>query len=130
MDVINRSSIYETEAWGLADQPAYLNQVVIAKTNLSATTLLQTLLNIEHQMGRVRTVKWEQRCIDLDILFYNNTIINEEGLKIPHPYLHQRRFTLIPLCELIPDFIHPVFNKTVKQLLAECEDIKEVKLFK
>ena len=88
------------------------------------------LLSIEHQMGRVRTIKWEQRCIDLDILFFNDAIINQEGLKIPHPHLHQRRFTLIPLCELIPDFIHPMLKKTIKQLLVECKDKKEVKLLK
>ena len=79
-------------------------------------------------MGRVRNKKWEQRCIDIDILFFNNEIINEEGLKVPHPHLHERRFTLIPLCELMPKFIHPLLNKTIDQLLDECIDDKEVKL--
>ena len=131
INIIKQSSLYETEAWGLEDQPVFLNQVVIAKTDLNAAKLLNTLLEIEHQMGRIRIKKWEQRCIDIDILFFNDAVINDPeasgGLKVPHPHLHERRFTLIPLNELVPSYLHPVFNKTISELLDECNDDKEVK---
>lgn len=126
--LINQSHIYETAPWGNTDQPAFLNLVVCIETGLSARELLNDLLETENKMGRVRHKKWEQRCIDLDILFYNDKIINEDGLKIPHPHLHERRFTLAPLNEIMPDFIHPVFNKPIWQLLAACKDDKEVSL--
>lgn len=129
IEVMQQSGIYETEAWGLEDQPAFLNQVLITKTDLKAWNLLQILLATEHHMGRVRNKKWEQRCIDIDILFFNKEVIHEEGLKIPHPHLHERRFTLIPLCELMAGYIHPLLNKSLEQLLKDCTDHKEVKLF-
>ncbi len=127
INIVQQSSLYETEAWGLENQPAFLNQVVKANTDLNAAKLLNSLLKIEQQLGRIRLKKWEQRCIDIDILFFNDEVINDPGLKIPHPHLHERRFTLIPLNELIPAYIHPVFKKTISELLDECNDDKEVK---
>jgi len=124
--IIQHSNIYQTQAWGLENQPAFLNQVLITESTLSATELLPVLLSIERKMGRVRTKKWEQRCIDIDLLFFNSEIILEKELIVPHPQLHLRRFTLLPLCELIPDYVHPVLNTTIKQLLQECTDDKEV----
>jgi len=124
--IIQHSNIYQNQAWGLENQPAFLNQVLITESTLSATELLPVLLSIERKMGRVRTKKWEQRCIDIDLLFFNSEIILEKELIVPHPQLHLRRFTLLPLCELIPDYVHPVLNTTIKQLLQECTDDKEV----
>ncbi len=123
-----QSSIYETAAWGNTNQDNFYNQVIEVKTELSANDLLQTLLQIEIQMGRVRNQKWEARIIDLDILYYNHEIIDTENLKVPHPYLHVRRFTLAPLVQIAPEFLHPVFNKTNTALLENCSDNSEVKL--
>jgi len=120
--IIKKSSVYETQSWGKTDLPDYLNQVIIAETELSEQKTLQTILNIELLMGRVREEKWGARIIDIDILFYNSEVIDEPGLHIPHPELHKRRFTLEPLAEIAPTFIHPVLNKTILQLKNELKD--------
>ncbi|MFI5162433.1 MAG: 2-amino-4-hydroxy-6-hydroxymethyldihydropteridine diphosphokinase [Sphingobacteriales bacterium] len=117
--VFKQSAIYETQSWGKTDEPDYLNQVIQLKTALPAEVILQKILDIEKQMGRKREVKWGSRIIDIDILFYGQAIINEPGLQIPHPELHKRMFTLAPLNEIAPDFIHPVFGKTIFQLKSE-----------
>ena len=127
--VIHHSSLYETSAWGNIPQPAFLNQVLCLHTHLDAESLLQTALLIEQKMGRERMVKFGPRVIDIDILFFNNNIIDRPELTIPHPYLHVRRFTLIPLVEIAPNLLHPVFNKTMHQLLTECPDTLDVKKF-
>ncbi len=126
--IISKSSVYETAAWGNTNQDNFYNQVIEVNTELSATDLLKTLLQIETQMGRVRNQKWEARIIDLDILYFNHEIIDTENLKVPHPYLHVRRFTLAPLVQIAPEFLHPVFNKTNTVLLENCSDNSEVKL--
>ena len=120
--IIKRSSVYETASWGNTDQPAYLNQVLQLTTDLSAENLLDTCLNVERNLGRTRTMKWENRLIDIDILFFNSEIINIAKLKIPHPLLHERLFVLKPLNEIAPGYIHPVYNKTVKELFENCSD--------
>lgn len=125
-DVITRSAVYETAAWGAEGQPAYLNQVVIVNTDQHPEEVLRKINEIECLLGRTRTVKWESRVIDIDILFYDDTIVESERLSIPHPFLHQRKFTLVPLAEIAGDFIHPVFNKSVMVLLAELHDQLEV----
>jgi 2-amino-4-hydroxy-6-hydroxymethyldihydropteridine diphosphokinase len=116
------SSIYKTAAWGNMDQPDFLNQVLKIETSLSAQELLDALLNIEVMMGRKREKRWESRLMDLDILYFGNQIIATETLQIPHPHLHQRRFTLVPLCEISPEFVHPILGVTNKELLNACED--------
>ncbi len=121
------SPLYETEAWGIEDQPAFLNQVLLVSTKLDPRQLLSTILDIEHQMGRERTEKFGPRSIDIDILFYNREIIDEPGLTIPHQQLHLRKFTLEPLQEIAPSFIHPVLKKSVSDLLKECPDPLTVK---
>lgn len=124
---LKQSAIYETAAWGNENQPSFLNQVLQFETTLSARNLLSIILATEQQMGRVRTQKWAERSIDIDILFAGNAIINEPDLQVPHPFLHQRRFTLVPLNEIAPDMMHPLFKKSIHSLLLECTDDLEVK---
>jgi 2-amino-4-hydroxy-6-hydroxymethyldihydropteridine diphosphokinase len=121
------SSIYETQSWGKTDAPDYLNQVILLKTNLPAQVILRKILNIEKVLGRQREEKWGSRTIDIDILFYGEAIVNEKGLHIPHPELHNRRFTLEPLAEIAPDFKHPVLNKTILTIKNELVDALIVK---
>ncbi|TXH20184.1 MAG: 2-amino-4-hydroxy-6-hydroxymethyldihydropteridine diphosphokinase [Chitinophagaceae bacterium] len=120
--IINKSSIYETEPWGVADQDNYLNQVLVIQSDLCATAILEKVLSIEKKLGRERTTKYAARTIDIDILFYNNEIVLEDHLKIPHPFIHKRRFVLEPLNEISPQFKHPLLQKTIGELLAECDD--------
>ena len=128
--IVKASGVYETAAWGRNDQPDFLNQVLEIETHLNPEGLMAEILNIEEDMGRIRTQKNAPRIIDIDILFYNEEIINEPHLHIPHPEIQNRRFVLIPLAEIAPDFIHPVFKSSVKTLLSECKDPLDVRLFK
>lgn len=121
------SSVYETQSWGKTDEPDYLNVVVELETELSAQTILDKILAIEQVMGRVREEKWGSRIIDIDILYYNDAIINEPGLQVPHPQLHNRRFTLEPLAEIAPDFVHPILKKNNLWLKNELKDSLIVK---
>jgi len=110
------SAIYETQSWGKTNSPDYLNQVVLLQTELPAQTVLQKILHIEWVIGRTREEKWGPRIIDIDLLFYGDAIIDQPGFIVPHPELHKRRFTLDPLAEIAPDFMHPLFQKSVLQL--------------
>lgn len=121
------SSVYETQSWGKTDEPDYLNQVIMLYTDEAPELLLHTLLSIEQEMGRERRMRWGARVIDVDILFYGDSVIDTPELQIPHPRLHERRFTLEPLAEIAPGFVHPVFNKDVLQLLNELHDSLIVK---
>ena len=121
-NIIKSSSLYETAAWGEIVQPGFLNQVLVIQTSLSATLLLRCMLNTEHKMGRVRRQKSGPRTIDIDLLFFNDEIIKNPGLEVPHPRLHLRKFVLEPLNEIVPGYIHPVFKITISQLLSECQD--------
>ncbi len=118
----NISGIYETEPWGKGDQPNFYNQVVELMTPLSPELLLQNCLDIEQFMGRFRAEPWGERSIDIDILLYNNQCLDLPNLRIPHPYLHLRRFVLVPLCEIAPYVIHPGLGFNAKQLLERCND--------
>lgn len=122
-----KSSFYETEAWGLTDQPAFINAVLVIQTALPPLFLLKKLLAIEKWMGRKREQKWGPRIIDLDILYYNSNMFQHTDLCVPHPGLPVRRFTLMPLCEVIPGFVHPFFKVSNRTLLQLCPDKKEVK---
>lgn len=124
-----QSSLYQTKAWGVENQPDFINQVVVINTNLSAQTCLINFQDIERQLGRVRNEKWHERTIDIDILFYNNDIIEEENLKIPHPFIQDRNFVMYPLDEIVPNFIHPKLEKTMLELKNICKDnLKAIKL--
>ncbi len=127
--VTRQSSVYATAAWGNTKQPDFLNQVIVVDTELNATQTMQTILHIEEKMGRVRTVKNAPRIIDIDILFFNKEITDQKGLIIPHPQIQNRRFVLIPLNQLSPNFVHPSLKKTVHQLLINCTDTLNVKKF-
>jgi len=120
--VTAQSSLYQTAAWGKTDQPDFLNQVIEVKTELEPIRLLESVLLIEKKLGRERYEKWGSRIIDIDILFYDNQIVSLANLTIPHPFLHVRRFTLLPLNEINSDFMHPVFKKTISQLLFDLDD--------
>ncbi len=126
-NISSRSSLYETAAWGKTDQPDFLNQALELTTTQNAKQLIRRVLKLEKMMGRVRDEKYGPRLIDIDILFFNNEIHNYRFLKIPHPELHNRRFALLPMAEIAPGYIHPVFEKTMTQLLLECQDQLEVK---
>ena len=121
------SNLYATAAWGNTSQPDFLNQVIEVNTQLDATETLKEILSIEKNMGRIRTVKNAPRIIDIDILFFNNEIINQSDLIVPHPEIQNRRFVLIPVNEIAPQMIHPVLNKTIEQLLLQCPDQLAVK---
>jgi 2-amino-4-hydroxy-6-hydroxymethyldihydropteridine diphosphokinase len=123
------SAIYETAAWGKTNQPDFLNQALQVTTSQDAPAWLLTLLSIEEKMGRRRQEKYGPRIIDIDILFFNNSIIREPQLTIPHPEIQNRRFALTPLEEIAPFLIHPVLGKSIRELLAECTDTLAVKPF-
>ena len=120
--ILRKSSIYETAAWGKMDQPDYLNQVLLVNTLLPPEELLAKLLSVEKDMGRYRGEKYGPRIIDIDILLFNDEVINESMLKIPHPRMQERRFVLAPMNEIAAETVHPVLHKTMSQLLKECSD--------
>jgi 2-amino-4-hydroxy-6-hydroxymethyldihydropteridine diphosphokinase len=128
--IIQQSAVYETAAWGITDQAAFLNQALLLTTSLPAQELITTILSVEEEMGRRRMEKFGPRVIDIDILFFNDEIINEPNLIIPHPQLQNRRFALAPMNEIAPQLVHPVLHKTIAQLLAECPDELAVKRLK
>ncbi|HET6243515.1 MAG: 2-amino-4-hydroxy-6-hydroxymethyldihydropteridine diphosphokinase [Bacteroidetes bacterium] len=121
------SEIYQSKPWGFEHKNDFLNQVIVVNTTKSPANLLSSILEIEHEMGRIRIGHvYMARIIDIDILYYNEKVLNLENLKIPHPLLHKRKFTLIPLVEILPEFIHPIFQKTNLELLEGCTDNSEI----
>ena len=121
VNVLAESHIYETPPWGYEDQPAFLNMVVKAETDLEPEPLLQYLKQLEVELGRESNFRWGPRLIDLDILFYDDQIIDTPPLVIPHPRLHERGFVLVPLMDVAPDIVHPVIEKKISALLAEVD---------
>ncbi|MCD6113404.1 MAG: 2-amino-4-hydroxy-6-hydroxymethyldihydropteridine diphosphokinase [Bacteroidales bacterium] len=128
--IIKQSSIYETQPWGFNTDDLFLNQVLLVETKIQPDELLEIILNIEVALGRVRkSDKYESRLIDIDILFYDNLIINNEKLIIPHPLIQDRLFVLEPLNEIASDFVHPVLKKTINELLLKCDDKLKIKKY-
>jgi 2-amino-4-hydroxy-6-hydroxymethyldihydropteridine diphosphokinase len=127
--IIKRSSVYETAAWGMADQAAFLNMAVAMETEKSPVELLSAIQTIETTLGRQREIKWGPRTLDIDILLYNSEIIQSRELVIPHPFLNVRRFVLVPLAEIAPNYIHPLLNKSISELLNACPDQLDVRKY-
>lgn len=119
-----KSNIYESTSWGYKSGNKFLNQVVIIQCELTPLKLLEQTQRIEFQLGKTSNSEeaYTDRPIDIDILFFDNQLVNSNELKIPHPQLQNRRFTLLPLCEIFPSLIHPNFNQTISQILESCED--------
>jgi 2-amino-4-hydroxy-6-hydroxymethyldihydropteridine diphosphokinase len=127
--VEKQSSIYETEPWGIREQPEYLNQALEIKTDFSVIDIAAICLDIEKKSGRVREEKWQARTLDIDILFFDKEIIQTKELTIPHLQIQNRKFALLPMEEIAADYIHPVLKKTIKELLNICSDNSEVVIF-
>jgi 2-amino-4-hydroxy-6-hydroxymethyldihydropteridine diphosphokinase len=128
--ILRRSALYETAPWGKTDQNDFLNQALQIQTSLDAPALMDTLLEIEKIMGRIRLEKYGSRIIDIDMLFFNEEIIHSPRLIIPHPEIQNRRFVLVPMEEIAPDHCHPVLRQSIRELLAACPDKGEVKRLK
>lgn len=120
--VVAASAFYETAAWGVEDQPAFLNQVLAIQTTLDAPALLAACLATEQQAGRERIQRWAARTLDVDILLYGDAVIDTPTLSVPHPALPGRRFALTPLAEVAPQLVHPQLGRTIAELLADCPD--------
>ena len=123
------SAIYETAAWGMERQPHFLNQALLVYTQQEPVALLETILMIERSMGRIRNEKYGPRLIDIDILLFGPSVIDQPGLKVPHPRLQDRRFALQCLSDIAADVVHPVFGQTIGHLLEACTDRLEVHKF-
>ena len=120
MEVKAKSNVYETPPWGYENQPAFLNQALKVETYLEPTSLLRHLKRLEIALGRKATFQYGPRLIDIDILFYDDLVLNTPSLVIPHPHMHERGFVLLPLMDIAPEFMHPVLKKTVREMIAMC----------
>ena len=128
--VVKISSAYESEPWGFEAKEWFMNRLLIVETELEPEAMMRKLLDIEAELGRVRHPEAEgysSRTVDLDILYYGSRIVLTDSLTIPHPRLHRRRFALLPLCELVPQFVHPALNLTQDELLRRCPDVSIVR---
>ncbi len=121
--VLKKSDFYETESWGFSTEIPFVNNVVLLETSLSSMEILTKTQEIEKKLGReIKGKAYASRKIDIDILYYDDIIISGDKLTVPHPLMHKRKFVLIPLMEIAPDTIHPVFKKNTSELLDECDD--------
>ena len=124
--ICRSSKIYESSPWGYTKQKDFLNSVIKVESDFSPFKTLEILQEIENNLGRVRKKKWDERIIDLDILFFNKQIINAVNLTIPHKYIQERNFVLVPLNEIAPSYKHPRYKKSISCLLNECKDLEKV----
>lgn len=120
--IITASSVYKTAAWGNTQQPDFYNQVIEIRSSLDPVMVISETQLIEQKMGRTRIEKWGPRIIDIDILFYGNSVLSSKTLTIPHPEIANRRFTLLPLAEIAADFVHPILKRSVQEMLTDCKD--------
>ncbi|MFM7731662.1 MAG: 2-amino-4-hydroxy-6-hydroxymethyldihydropteridine diphosphokinase [Flavobacteriales bacterium] len=126
-DILEVSSVVASEAWGMENAPAFLNQIVVIQTSLTNQELLQEISELEEFYGRTRGEGYQSREMDVDVLFIDNDVLEEGALLVPHPRLHLRRFVLQPLAEIAPSLMHPILRKSISELLVECPDKSEVK---
>ncbi|MCH7400695.1 2-amino-4-hydroxy-6-hydroxymethyldihydropteridine diphosphokinase [Belliella kenyensis] len=126
-EVKKQSSLYETAAWGEKSTMDFINQALLIYTTLSAQEVLHVALSIEKSLGRERVEKWGDRTMDIDVIFYGDSIIDEPDLIIPHPFMKERKFVLVPIVEILPDWIHPVLKMSMKEMLSACEDQCDVR---
>ena len=121
MVVKAKSRVYETPPWGYADQPMFLNQVLLAKTYLDPEPLLRHIKRLEVALGRKTGFRNGPRLIDIDILFYDDLVLDTPALTLPHPHLHERGFVLLPMMDIAPDLVHPVKQKSIREMVAFCD---------
>ena len=126
-NIIDFSKVYESAPWRVEGQENYLNQILKVRTALLPDEVLSIVLDIEKKLGRIRLERWGERLIDIDIIFYNDSIIETPDLCIPHKHLHERMFVLTPLHNIAPEMVHPKYNKTIEELLNMCRDTELVK---
>ncbi len=124
--ITKASRLYETQAWGKTNQPDFINQALAVETPQYPSEVMKNILKIEGLMGRVRTEKWNERVIDIDIMLYNEQIVNEPNLTIPHPHLHERNFALVPLMEIAGEVMHPILDMAIEDVYFECNDPLDV----
>ena len=131
IEVVQTSALYETEPWGVKDQNWFLNVAVEINTTLSPQDLLVKCNQIESTLGRTRDVekRWGERTVDIDIVFYGKQIINTDILVVPHTRMHERAFVLVPMLEIAPEFVHPIFNKSMVDLYESLVDVEDVFLY-
>lgn len=130
--LVRATTLYESEPWGVKNQDWFVNIALEVKTNLTPQEFLKKMQTIETNLGRSHdenTIKWGPREIDIDIIFWDNEIINDENLKVPHPLAHKRAFVIVPLLELIPDFVHPVIKKSLLDIHSNIDNPEDVFLF-
>ncbi|MDI9878119.1 2-amino-4-hydroxy-6-hydroxymethyldihydropteridine diphosphokinase [Flectobacillus longus] len=124
------SNIYETEPWGNLNQAGFLNLILkIENSSLLPHEVLEKIQKIEIELGRVRVEKWGERCIDIDIIYHNDLVLDDTQLVIPHPFMQERKFVLVPLADVAPDWVHPVLQKTTLQMLQDCPDGGWIKVY-
>ncbi|NBB29436.1 2-amino-4-hydroxy-6-hydroxymethyldihydropteridine diphosphokinase [Cellulophaga sp. BC115SP] len=124
------SNIYETEPWGNLNQAGFLNLILkIENSSLLPHEVLEKIQKIEIELGRVRVEKWGERCIDIDIIYFNDLVLDDTQLVIPHPFVQERKFVLVPLADVAPDWVHPVLQKTTLQMLQDCPDSGWIKVY-
>ena len=130
--IVRVSSVYESEPWGFKSEEHFLNCVVLLESTLTAEEMLRQILDIEKQLGRIRRkgAGYTSREIDIDMLYFNEEVIDIPGLQVPHPRLHERKFTLLPLAEIAPELVHPKLRKTNRELLEELDDLSEIMIYK
>jgi 2-amino-4-hydroxy-6-hydroxymethyldihydropteridine diphosphokinase len=126
--IVRFSPVYVTAAWGIQEQPNFFNQALEVTTTLDPEAVLDAALQIEADMGRQRGMKWSERLIDIDVLFYDQLVLQTEKLTLPHPWLHERRFVLAPLMDIAPDWIHPVFGVSIRRIFLDLKDFSFVEI--
>ena len=128
-EIVKASSIYETQPWGHASEGDYLNQALVVETEKSPQDFILFSQKIENDLGRIRDQSWGNRTMDIDLIYYDDGIYQEKNLVIPHPLIAERKFVLVPLVEILPDYLHPVFRLSNRELLQRCRDESHVEIF-